>query len=160
MLAVLAVKHFALRRLALMGKVVILDEVHSYDHYSRTIIQKLCRELADLGATVIILSATLTASARTALLQTDCTVTSMDPEEDSLPYPCISGHAHGQDAMRTAAYAHCSCGFSATAECDQHGYRYCRVRRAGACVPHMRGNDPDSTALLLRMLECSPHAWG
>lgn len=93
MLAVLAVKHFALRRLALMGKVVILDEVHSYDHYSRTIIQKLCRELADLGATVIILSATLTASARTALLQTDCTVTSMDPEEDSLPYPCISGHA-------------------------------------------------------------------
>jgi len=100
MLAALAVKHFALRRLALMGKVVILDEVHSYDHYSRTIIQKLCRELADLGATVIILSATLTASARTALLQTDCAVTRMDAEEDSLPYPCISGHAHGQDAVR------------------------------------------------------------
>ena len=100
MLAALAVKHFALRRLALMGKVVILDEVHSYDHYSRTIIQKLCRELADLGATVIILSATLTASARTALLQTDCAVTSMDAEEDSLPYPCISGHAHNQDTVR------------------------------------------------------------
>lgn len=62
MLAALAVKHFALRRLALMGKVVILDEVHSYDHYTRAVIQRLCRVLADLGATVVILSATLTAS--------------------------------------------------------------------------------------------------
>ncbi|CAK7035249.1 MAG: CRISPR-associated endonuclease/helicase Cas3 [Desulfovibrio sp.] len=100
MLAALAVKHFALRRLALMGKVVILDEVHSYDHYTRAIIQKLCQVLADLGATVIILSATLTGSARAALLQSCGPVPSMDAEEDSLPYPCISGRAHGQDAVQ------------------------------------------------------------
>lgn len=100
MLAALAVKHFALRRLALMGKVVILDEVHSYDHYTRAIIQKLCQVLADLGATVIVLSATLTGSARAALLHPCGPVPSMDAEEDSLPYPCISGRAHGQDAVQ------------------------------------------------------------
>lgn len=100
MLAALAVKHFALRRLALMGKVVILDEVHSYDHYTRAIIQRLCRVLADLGATVIVLSATLTGSARTALLQSRGSVPSMDAEQDSLPYPCISGRAHDQDYVR------------------------------------------------------------
>ena len=100
MLAALAVKHFALRRLALMGKVVILDEVHSYDHYTRYVIQRLCRVLADLGATVIVLSATLTATARTALLQPHGTVASMDAEEDSLPYPCISGRAYDQNSVQ------------------------------------------------------------
>lgn len=100
MLAALAVKHFALRRLALLGKVVILDEVHSYDHYTRAIIQQLCRVLADLGSTVIILSATLSGSARSALLQSHSPVSSMDAEEDSLPYPCISGRAHDQDTVQ------------------------------------------------------------
>jgi len=100
MLAALAVKHFALRRVALVGKVVILDEVHSYDHYTRAVIRELCRVLADLGATVIVLSATLTASARTALLQPGGPVPSMDAEGDSLPYPCISGRVYGQDAVQ------------------------------------------------------------
>ena len=65
---VVAVKHFFVRRFALAGKVVILDEVHSYDIYTGTLITSLIRELVNLRCTVIILSATLTAARRRELL--------------------------------------------------------------------------------------------
>ena len=65
---VVAVKHFFVRRFALAGKVVILDEVHSYDIYTGTLITALIRELVNLRCSVIILSATLTAKWRQKLL--------------------------------------------------------------------------------------------
>lgn len=65
---VVAVKHFFVRRFALAGKVVILDEVHSYDIYTGTLITALIRELVNLRCSVIILSATLTAARRKELL--------------------------------------------------------------------------------------------
>lgn len=65
---VVAVKHFFVRRFALAGKVVILDEVHSYDIYTGTLITALIRELVNLRCSVIILSATLTAERRRDLL--------------------------------------------------------------------------------------------
>ncbi len=61
LLSVLRVKHFFLRLFGLAGKVVILDEVHSYDMYTGTLLDLLVKQLLGLGATVIILSATLTA---------------------------------------------------------------------------------------------------
>jgi len=66
--AVVAVKHFFVRRFALAGKVVILDEIHSYDLYTGTLVIALIRELMNLRCTVIILSATLTAQRRQELL--------------------------------------------------------------------------------------------
>ena len=41
---------------------VILDEVHSYDAYTGTLIDALIRHLEQIGCTVILLSATLTRS--------------------------------------------------------------------------------------------------
>jgi CRISPR-associated endonuclease/helicase Cas3 len=67
--AVVAVKHFFVRRFALAGKVVILDEVHSYDVYTGTLITELIRELLNLRCSVIVLSATLTAARRRELLE-------------------------------------------------------------------------------------------
>ena len=60
LLGVVAARHFFVRRFALAGKVVIIDEVHSYDMYTGTLVNTLCRELEKLGCTVILLSATLT----------------------------------------------------------------------------------------------------
>jgi CRISPR-associated endonuclease/helicase Cas3 len=51
----------------LAGKVVILDEVHSYDLYTGTLLQRLVEKLSQLQCTVIILSATLTKSRRIEL---------------------------------------------------------------------------------------------
>jgi len=68
LLGVIAVKHFFLRHYALAGKVVILDEVHSYDVYTGTLIEALISALRKLRCTVIILSATLTRERRKKLL--------------------------------------------------------------------------------------------
>jgi CRISPR-associated endonuclease/helicase Cas3 len=68
LLSVVAAKHFFVRRFGLADKVVILDEVHSYDFYTGSLIQGLCKILEELHCTVILLSATLTPERRTALL--------------------------------------------------------------------------------------------
>ncbi len=65
---IVVIKHFFVRRFALAGKVVILDEIHSYDVYTGTLVTALVRELINLGCSVIILSATLTAARRSELL--------------------------------------------------------------------------------------------
>lgn len=60
LMGIVAVKHRDVRAFALAGKIVILDEVHSYDIYTGNLLTALVRQLEELGATVIILSATLT----------------------------------------------------------------------------------------------------
>lgn len=65
---VVAVKHFFVRRFGLAGKVVVLDEVHSYDVYTGTLITHLIRELLAIRCTVIVLSATLTQARRAELI--------------------------------------------------------------------------------------------
>jgi CRISPR-associated endonuclease/helicase Cas3 len=89
LLGVVAVKHFFLRRFALAGKVVILDEIHSYDIYTGTLITALVRELLQLRCTVIILSATLTAARRKELLEA-AGLTEGTPPGD---YPLVSSGA-------------------------------------------------------------------
>ncbi|MBN1151248.1 CRISPR-associated helicase Cas3' [candidate division WOR-3 bacterium] len=68
LMGVMNVKHGFVRTFGLAGKVVILDEVHSYDCYTGTIMDKLVQVLQALQCTVIILSATLTAERRADLL--------------------------------------------------------------------------------------------
>jgi CRISPR-associated endonuclease/helicase Cas3 len=68
LMAVMNVKHGFVRTFGLAGKVVILDEVHSYDAYTGTILDALVKALRELHCTVIILSATLTQERRAQLL--------------------------------------------------------------------------------------------
>jgi len=89
LMGVIAVKHFFVRQFALAGKVVILDEVHSYDMYTGTLIDRLCKTLVELGSTVIVLSATLTKDRRNTLLGTDSL---SGNHSDS--YPLISGKTY------------------------------------------------------------------
>ncbi|OQX16006.1 MAG: hypothetical protein BWK76_12135 [Desulfobulbaceae bacterium A2] len=89
LLGVVAAKHFFVRHFALAGKVVILDEIHAYDLYTGTLIDKLISTLEGLACTVIVLSATLTSQRRAQIVSAAGT-----PEEKSdavLPYPLISG---------------------------------------------------------------------
>ncbi|MFW6367403.1 MAG: CRISPR-associated endonuclease Cas3'', partial [bacterium] len=68
LLGVLNVRHFFLRLFGLAGKVVILDEVHTYDLFTGTHLDELVCLLRDLDCTVIVLSATLTNERRRQLL--------------------------------------------------------------------------------------------
>lgn len=92
LLGVVAAKHFFVRQFGLAGKVVILDEIHSYDLYTGTLLDQLVTRLRELGATVIILSATLTAARRRELLGLK-----QDAESDlDAAYPLISAGVDGE----------------------------------------------------------------
>lgn len=69
LLGVVRVDHYFIRLFGLAGKVVILDEVHAYDVYTGTLLDKLIDQLLELGSTVIVLSATLTAGRRSQLIR-------------------------------------------------------------------------------------------
>ena len=64
LLAVLNARHNTVRSFGLSGKVVIVDECHSYDSYTGSLLKELIRQLRELRCTVIVLSATLTERAR------------------------------------------------------------------------------------------------
>jgi CRISPR-associated endonuclease/helicase Cas3 len=68
LMAVLPVKFSALRLFALGGKVVVIDEVHSYDPYTSALVDRAVAWLLEVKCTVIILSATLTQERRAALV--------------------------------------------------------------------------------------------
>ncbi len=86
LLGVIRVKHFFVRQFGLAGKVVILDEVHSYDQYTGTLLDTLVQRLLDLKCTVIVLSATLTHNRRSRLIGTSNLST------ESLAYPSVTAH--------------------------------------------------------------------
>ncbi len=100
LLGVVAAKHFFVRHFALSGKVVILDEVHSYDLYTGTLIDKLISTLEGLGCTVIVLSATLTGRRRGQIVSSQMDTSKKDEE---LPYPLITGRKEGLSVEPAAA---------------------------------------------------------
>jgi CRISPR-associated endonuclease/helicase Cas3 len=87
LLGIVAANHFFVRQFGLAGKVVVLDEVHTYDLYTSTLIGALVQRLRELQCTVIILSATLTESRRRELLGLN------DDQPVSTAYPLVSGVA-------------------------------------------------------------------
>lgn len=69
LIAALNVKHGFLRLLGLTGKVLIIDEVHAYDEYMTTIMERLLQWCATLRVPVILLSATLSKRQKLRLLE-------------------------------------------------------------------------------------------
>ncbi|HEX2952120.1 MAG TPA: CRISPR-associated helicase Cas3' [Armatimonadota bacterium] len=59
LMAVLQTRHWFVRMFGLAGKTVIIDEVHAYDTYMGTILDRLLGWLAAIDCSVILLSATL-----------------------------------------------------------------------------------------------------
>lgn len=86
LLSIMGVKHNFVRTFGLAGKVVIIDEVHSYDAYTGYLLQKLIETLDSLCCTVVLLSATLTSKTRTSLLR--------GAKIEAASYPQISYRRH------------------------------------------------------------------
>ncbi|MEO7098537.1 MAG: CRISPR-associated helicase Cas3' [Luteolibacter sp.] len=87
----LPVKHSALRLFALSGKVVIIDEVHSYDPYTSALVDRTVKWLLEVGCTVIVLSATLALARRKSLVL----AAGAEEGETSSAYPLITKVAKG-----------------------------------------------------------------
>ncbi len=90
LMAAMNVKHGFVRAFGLAGKVVILDEVHTYDAYTSTLLDALVALLRELHCTVIILSATLNQERRAQLL--GCELLGED-------YPLITAVPAGAEAF-------------------------------------------------------------
>ena len=87
LLGIVAAQHFFVRQFGLAGKVVVLDEVHTYDLYTSTLIDTLIRRLRELQCTVVVLSATLTKARRQELLGWDIARDGALSDD----YPLLSG---------------------------------------------------------------------
>lgn len=69
LMAVLPVRHNALRLLALSGKTLVVDEAHAYDPYMQVLLGRLLNWLGYYGVPVVLLSATLPASVSDRLIK-------------------------------------------------------------------------------------------
>jgi len=81
LMSVMNVSHGFVRTFGLAGKVIILDEIHTYDSYTGTLLDQLIENLKKIKCTVIILSATLTNDRRSSFL---------GEQTRSIKYPLIS----------------------------------------------------------------------
>jgi len=100
LLSVLQVKHVFVRLFGLAGKMVILDEVHAYDTYMSALLERLLEWLHALGCSVVLLSATLPAERRRALLKA---WTGQEPQEDRSKYPRLT-IAHGDQVRLSQSF--------------------------------------------------------
>ncbi|RYG23483.1 MAG: CRISPR-associated helicase Cas3', partial [Burkholderiales bacterium] len=91
LMAALPVKFAALRLFGLAGKVVVLDEVHTYDAYTAKLLDRLIGHLLALRCTVIVLSATLTKSRRRELLRIAAQEIPNLPDDYPLLSSCETG---------------------------------------------------------------------
>ena len=90
--SVLYVRHSYLKLFGLSGKVLIVDEVHSYDPYMNEILVRLLEWCGTLRVPVILLSATLPASRRQLLVQaySGTSLVNTGNRDGECPYPLIT----------------------------------------------------------------------
>ncbi len=98
-------RHLALRHLALAGKVVVIDEVHANDAYMNTYLERVLSWLGAYRVPVVLLSATLPAVTRSALVAAYCgasDTTHEDEEkgkEEQTGYPLLTAVAPGHPPL-------------------------------------------------------------
>jgi CRISPR-associated endonuclease/helicase Cas3 len=97
LMAILPVKFSALRLFALAGKVIVIDEVHSYDPYTSALVDRAVKWLLEVKCTVIVLSATLTKARRAALVKAagaqETTISESYPLLTKVPTGCTEAQS-------------------------------------------------------------------
>ena len=98
LLAALQTRHVFVRLFGLAHRTVIVDEVHAYDSYMITLLERLLEWLAALGSSVVLLSATLPGGRREQLLAAYTRGMGGEPEvAPSVAYPRISWVSRGTE---------------------------------------------------------------
>jgi CRISPR-associated endonuclease/helicase Cas3 len=102
LMGVVRSRHQFVRLFGLAGRTVILDEIHAYDLYTSTLLERFLEWLALLGSPVVALSATLPTSIRQMLLNAYARgAGSPDPELPSTPYPRITAFSASKTLAHT-----------------------------------------------------------
>ncbi|HOW64862.1 MAG TPA: CRISPR-associated helicase Cas3' [Candidatus Paceibacterota bacterium] len=151
LLGIVAAKHFFVRQFGLAGKVVILDEIHTYDLYTGTLLDNLVKRLRELRCTVIILSATLTGQRREELIRAAGAI----PIANNNDYPLITLAPEGKNAGTISLPADTpkTIQVATTKESDAAIADTCLERaEAGQCVLWIR-NTVDEAQASYRLLK-------
>jgi CRISPR-associated endonuclease/helicase Cas3 len=91
LLSVLRTRHVFVRLFGLAHKTIIVDEVHAYDTYMTTLLERLLEWLAALGCSVVLLSATLPQRRREQLLEAYAQGVGVEPQMPcQVAYPRVS----------------------------------------------------------------------
>ncbi|AUH44818.1 CRISPR-associated helicase/endonuclease Cas3 [Streptomyces sp. CMB-StM0423] len=99
LMAVLPIKWNALRHLGLSGKTVIIDEAHAYDAYTHALLLRLLTWLGAMDVPVVLLSATLTGSTATGLIEAYLVGAGHPPGASSIPQPAYPGWLYADAAQ-------------------------------------------------------------
>ncbi|HEY0739687.1 MAG TPA: CRISPR-associated helicase Cas3', partial [Herpetosiphonaceae bacterium] len=107
-MAGLHTRYYMLKLFSLAGKVIVIDEVHAYDTYMSTILERTLCWLSVLGSSVILLSATLPSQRHARLahvflqgvLGEDVAVPTIPADMD---YPALSIYSARQQRSREVA---------------------------------------------------------
>ena len=93
-------KFVMLRHAGLAGKVVVIDEVHSYDLFMETFLDEMLKWLGEAGVPVILMSATLTPEQRDRMIKA---YTGADETERmaKVGYPVITYATHGNEQTQS-----------------------------------------------------------
>jgi len=108
LLSSIRTKHAHLRATGLLGKLLVIDEVHASDAYMTRLTLELLHRHHAIGGHALLLSATLGASARAALLTAPGTPAlrgKQPPDLEQaidLPYPCVSRAEEGCERLEAA----------------------------------------------------------
>jgi CRISPR-associated endonuclease/helicase Cas3 len=149
---------FASGKRALAGKVVILDEIHTYDLYTGTLLDKLVKRLRELNCTVLILSATLTARRREELLR----AANARPVVDGNAYPLLTLAPKAGDTVPVPIPAEepKEIHINTTSDDDQAIAAHCLDRaESGQCVLWIR-NTVDEAQATYRLLKSATFQGG
>lgn len=101
-------RHLAMRMTGLMGKVVVVDEVHAYDTWMSSYLDRVLAWLGAAKVPVLLLSATLPARRRAALLRAYAGGVE-PPADEGLAYPLVSVTAPGGPVHSAAVEASGRC---------------------------------------------------
>ena len=146
LMAALKTRHVQLRHLGLAGKVVVIDEVHAYDAYMNTYLDRILTWLGAYGVPTILLSATLPANRRNELVHAyrgrdKKTAGRVSRRKDIPESPRDSRGCPAYPIITTAAH---------TGALDGGMYRVCEDHSAGTDVL-VQGMEDDDAALVAQL---------
>ncbi|WP_345944000.1 CRISPR-associated helicase Cas3' [Streptomyces sp. SID3212] len=101
LIAVLPLRHNALRQLGLAGKTVVVDEAHAYDAFTHALLLRLLVWLGAMKVPVILLSATLTGRTATGMVEAYLTGAGRKPGSYELPAPAYPGWLYADAVTAT-----------------------------------------------------------